>query len=110
MQAVFEGSVIAEADDADVVLIEGNTYFPPTAVTEGVLQASPTPYTCPWKGVCQYYSARVNDKTSADLAWAYPNPYPLAIARVGVDFSGYVAFDRRVTVTPSPFSPEGATP
>ncbi|MDQ4215806.1 DUF427 domain-containing protein [Microbacterium capsulatum] len=99
MQAVFDGAVVAEADEADVVIIEGNRYFPPTAVTEGVLQTSPTPYTCPWKGECQYYSVRVDDVTHPDLAWAYPRPYESAIERVGVDFAGYVAFDPRVKVS-----------
>jgi uncharacterized protein (DUF427 family) len=108
MQAVFEGVVIANADDDDVVVIEGNSYFPPTAITEGVLQESPTPYTCPWKGACQYYSVRVDEQDHKDLAWAYPHPYPLAIARVGVDFSGYVAFDPQVTVRAGEVPQEGS--
>jgi len=110
MQAVFDGRVIANADDADVVVIEGNRYFPPTSITEGVLQESPTPYACSWRGVCQYYSVRVNDQDHKDLAWAYPNPYPLAIARVGADFSGYVAFDRAVTIREGDVPEEGALP
>ena len=32
-------------------LIEGNFYFPPSSVSVGVLRDSPTPHTCPWKGV-----------------------------------------------------------
>ncbi len=100
MRAVFEGTVIGEADDADIVVIEGNRYFPPAAVTAGALVASPTPYTCPWKGQCQYYSIGVDGQEHQDLAWAYPHPYPGAIERVGVDFAGYVAFDPRVEVGP----------
>ncbi|GAA4489629.1 DUF427 domain-containing protein [Microbacterium panaciterrae] len=110
MQAVYEGTVIANAEDADVVLIEGNRYFPPTSITEGALQESPTPYTCPWKGECQYYSIRVNDQVTKDLAWAYLHPYPTAIERVGADFSGYVAFDPTVTIREGVVPREGSLP
>ncbi|WP_309127228.1 DUF427 domain-containing protein [Microbacterium sp.] len=98
MRAVLAGTVIAEADDAETIMIEGNHYFPPSAVREGVLVDSPTPYTCPWKGVCQYYSVVLDGASHADYAWAYPDPKPSAIDRVGRDFSGYVAFDPRVRV------------
>ncbi len=94
MKAVLDGSVIAEADNDDLVSIEGNWYFPPSAVREGVLEDSATPYTCPWKGEAQYYT--VNGLP--DRAWSYPTPYPTAIEKVGKDFSGYVAFWKEVDV------------
>ncbi len=73
-----------------------------------MLRESPTPYTCAWKGECQYYSLRVNEQDHKDLAWAYPHPpYPTAIERVGVDFSGYVAFDRRVEIREGDVPQEG---
>jgi len=94
MKAVLNGDVIAEAPKDDLISIEGNWYFPPQAVRPGVLAESPTPYTCPWKGECQYYTVQ----GLPDRAWAYPTPYPSAIERVGKDFSGYVAFWKDVTV------------
>ncbi|WP_298863775.1 DUF427 domain-containing protein [uncultured Microbacterium sp.] len=100
MKAVFEGVVIAEADAGDTILIEGNHYFPATALRRGELVESPTPYTCPWKGVCQYYSLVLDGTTHADLVWAYPKPYATAIEKVGRDFSGYLAFDPSVQVGP----------
>jgi uncharacterized protein (DUF427 family) len=100
MKAVLEGTVIAEADDGDTILIEGNHYFPATALRRGELVESPTPYTCPWKGVCQYYSLVLDGQTRTDLAWAYPTPYATAIEKVGRDFSGYLAFDPSVQVGP----------
>ena len=99
MKAVLDGSVIAEADKDDLISIEGNWYFPPSSVKAGVLSNTDTPYTCPWKGECQYYAVTVGDKTLDDRAWAYPVPYPTAIERVGRDFSGYVAFWKEVEVT-----------
>lgn len=101
MKAVLAGTVIAEADQSELVSIEGNWYFPPSAVTPGVLVESPTPYTCPWKGVCQYYSVQAGGELHADRAWAYPDPYPSAIDRVGTDFYGYVAFAPDVEVVES---------
>jgi len=99
MKAQLNGTVLAEADEADLVRIEGNWYFPPASVNRELLQESPTPYTCPWKGVCQYYSVVSGEDVFADRAWSYPAPYPTAIERVGTDFSGHVAFWRGVEVT-----------
>jgi uncharacterized protein (DUF427 family) len=98
MKAVLGDTVLAEADEAELILIEGNKYFPPTSVKDGVLVESPTPYTCPWKGECQYYTVSAGDQQLADRAWSYPTPYPTAIERVGKDFSGYVAFWKEVEV------------
>src|SRR4051812_18752452 len=98
MKAVLNGSVLAEADKDDLIKIEGNWYFPPESVTEGVLIDSPTPYTCPWKGEAHYFTVQSGDSTLADRAWSYPTPYPGAIEKVGKDFSGYVAFWKEVSV------------
>jgi uncharacterized protein (DUF427 family) len=97
MKATLDGVVIAESDD--VVTIEGNAYFPPQAVRPGVLAESPTPYTCPWKGVCQYFNVRTESGSADDRAWSYPNPPASAIERVGRDFSDYVAFAPSITVS-----------
>ncbi|GAA1538188.1 uncharacterized protein (DUF427 family) [Microbacterium ginsengiterrae] len=100
MKAVLAGTVIAEADDADLISIEGNWYFPLTSVAPGVLVESPTPYTCPWKGEAQYYSAVVDGEQYKDAAWGYPRPYPSAQERVGKDISGHIAFAPSVEVGP----------
>ncbi|MBP7858039.1 MAG: DUF427 domain-containing protein [Candidatus Saccharimonadales bacterium] len=99
MQAVWNGTVIAEADKNDLIYIEGNWYFPPTSVQHELLSESPTPYTCPWKGKCQYYTVTVDGQANADAAWSYPEPLPTAIERVHKDFSGYIAFWRGVEVS-----------
>ncbi|MYV51238.1 DUF427 domain-containing protein [Streptomyces sp. SID3212] len=99
MQAVLDGTVLADADDDGVVSIEGNWYFPAEAVASQALSESDTPYTCPWKGEAQYFDVRTAEGAHADAAWSYPRPPASAIERVGRDFSGYVAFDRKVTVS-----------
>jgi uncharacterized protein (DUF427 family) len=99
--ATLNGTVIAEAPAEEIIHIEGNAYFPPSSVKSEFLQESPTPYTCPWKGACQYFS--VKDPASGELlqdrAWSYPTPYPTAFDRVGKDFSNYVAFWKDVQVS-----------
>lgn len=99
MRAIWNDKVIAEADKEDLIYIEQNWYFPPESVKIDDLRKSDTPYTCPWKGECQYYDVGEGDTWSKDNAWAYLNPLPGAIDRVKKDFSGYVAFWRDVTVT-----------
>ena len=97
--ATLNGTVIADASAEDVIHIEGNVYFPPSSVKQEFLQDSPTPYTCPWKGECQYYTVNVDGQAYPDRAWAYPHPYESGIERVGKDFSGYVAFWKEVQVS-----------
>ena len=99
MKAVIGETVIAEAPEEDLIKIEGNWYFPPASVNSALLEKSPTPYTCPWKGECQYFTVTVDGKALQDRAWSYPTPYPTGIERVGKDFSNYVAFWKEVSVT-----------
>ena len=99
MKAIWNGKVIAEAPKEDLIYIEGNWYFPPTSIKSEFLHNSPTPYTCPWKGVCQYFNVGEGDNVSQDNAWSYPEPKPSAITTVKKDFSNYVAFWRDVNVT-----------
>lgn len=99
MKAIWNGQVIAEADKEDLIFIERNWYFPPQTVKQEFLRKSDTPYTCPWKGVCQYFDVGKGDNWSKDSAWSYPDPKPSAIHTVKKDFSHYVAFWRDVTVS-----------
>jgi uncharacterized protein (DUF427 family) len=103
MKATWNDQVIAEAAKDELVYIEGNWYFPPASVKKEFLKESDTPYTCPWKGVCQYFNVGQGDKWSKDNAWSYPKPLDTAIEIVknssGKDFSNYVAFWQDVSVT-----------
>lgn len=98
MQARWGDTVIAEAAKDELVRIEGNWYFPPSAIAAGALVESPTPYTCPWKGAAQYYHVVADGRQLTDGAWAYPDLIDGAAAKVGTDFSGYVAFSRDIDV------------
>lgn len=99
MKAIWNGQTIAEADKDDLIYIEQNWYFPPSSVKQEFLSKSDTPYTCPWKGVCQYFNVRDGSEESQDSAWSYPSPKPSAVEKVKKDFSNYVAFWRDVQVT-----------
>ena len=99
MKAVLNGVILAEAPHDELISIEGNWYFPPSSVKSEYLVESATPYTCPWKGECQYFSLKDGDTLLQDRAWSYPTPYPASFDRVGQDYSGYVAFWKEISVT-----------
>ncbi|MBX3092101.1 MAG: DUF427 domain-containing protein [Cryobacterium sp.] len=99
MKAILNGTVIAEAPRENLVKIEGNWYFPPSSVNSDLMVESATPYTCSWKGDCQYFSVKNGDDLLQDRAWSYPNPIPSSFDRVGMDYSNYVAFWKEVQVT-----------
>jgi uncharacterized protein (DUF427 family) len=98
MQAVLGDIVIADSPKEDLISIEGNWYFPPSSVKSEYLVESATPYTCPWKGQCQYFSVKSDEALLQDRAWSYPTPYPASFDRVGKDYSNYVAFWKEVKI------------
>lgn len=98
MKAIWNDTVVAEADKDDLIYIEGNWYFPPAAVKQEFLRKSDTPYTCPWKGECQYFDVGKDNDWAKDNAFSYPEPKPSAIETVKKDFSNYVAFWQSIKV------------
>ena len=99
MKAIWNDVVVAEAPKENLIYIEGNWYFPGESIKAEYFGESDTPYTCPWKGECQYYNVTFNGAVGKDVAFRYPNPLPTAIERVKKDFSNYYAFWNGVTVT-----------
>ena len=93
------------ARSADVVMVEGNAYFPAEAITPGALTRSETRSVCPWKGVAGYYTATVDGVEHRDVAWSYRHPSPLA-QRI----KGRVAFWGEVEIRVEPRSAGGGTP
>ena len=90
--ASWNGTVIASSDDT--VVVEGNHYFPLSAVTEGVFVDSAQTSVCPWKGTASYYSVVVDGQTNADAAWYYPEPKDAA-----AEIRDRIAFWKGVQVT-----------
>jgi uncharacterized protein (DUF427 family)/glutaredoxin len=68
--------LLARSDD--VVMVEGNAYFPASAIQHGALVPTSTRTICPWKGVARYYTVAVGGSELRDAAWSYAHPLPLA--------------------------------
>ena len=93
MQAVWNNTVVAES--ADTVVVDGNHYFPESALRKEFFLPSATTSVCGWKGTAGYYSLRVNGQENRDAAWFYAEPKPAA-----AEIRGRVAFWRGVQVKP----------
>jgi len=89
--ATWNGVVIAESDD--IVIVEGNAYFPLESVREDVLHPSETHSICPWKGTASYYDLEVDGAVNKDAVWYYPTPKDAA-----KQITGRVAFWHGVEV------------
>ena len=73
-KAIWNGTVVAEARDDAVEIVEGNVYFPADAVRRDLLQPSDTHTVCGWKGTASYYHLAVNGEINRDAVWYYPEP------------------------------------
>ena len=91
MQAVWKDKVIAHSDET--IVVEGNYYFPATAVNREYVRESQKHSTCPWKGEASYYDVMVNGEVNRDAAWYYPKPKEAA-----ANIAGHVAFWKGVRV------------
>ncbi len=98
IQAKWNNKVIAEAEKDKMLRIEGNWYFPPSAVNREYLKESTTHTTCYWKGEASYYDVVVDGNANDEGAWYYPQPIKASIEKVG-DFSDFVAFWHGVEVS-----------
>jgi uncharacterized protein (DUF427 family) len=75
-RAEWNGAVLAESED--IVIVEGNAYFPEQSLRREFFQPSETHTVCPWKGTASYYNVRVEGKENRDAAWYYPQPFDAA--------------------------------
>jgi uncharacterized protein (DUF427 family) len=91
MKAIWNGTVIAESKDT--VVVEGNHYFPASAVVQAHLVGSDHTSVCHWKGTANYYSIKVGSDLNKDAAWYYADPKPEAS-----QIKGRIAFWRGVQV------------
>jgi uncharacterized protein (DUF427 family) len=73
-KATWQGTVVAQAMDDRVEVVEGNVYFPPDAVDQRFLRPSDTQTVCPWKGTARYPHVVVDGQENRDAAWYYPEP------------------------------------
>jgi len=76
MKATWNGTVIAQSDDT--VVVEGNHYFPESALDRQYVTFSNHKTTCAWKGQASYYSLLVQGELNPDAVWYYADPKPEA--------------------------------
>ncbi|RZI85676.1 MAG: DUF427 domain-containing protein [Rubrivivax sp.] len=91
MKAIWNGVVVAESDD--IVVVEGNHYFPETSLKKEYTLSSNRRTMCSWKGEASYYTLFVNGDANQDAVWYYPNPKEAA-----EEIKGRVAFMRGVSI------------
>lgn len=90
-KAQWRGRTVAESDD--IVVIEGNRYFPRVALDSGSFEPSTHTTTCGWKGVANYFHVVVDGQRNENAAWYYADPKPAA-----AEIKGRVAFWKGVQV------------
>ena len=91
MKATWKDKVIAESED--IVMVEGNAYFPESALNREYITFSNHRSTCAWKGLASYYSLIVDGELNPDAVWSYADPKPEA-----QNIRGRVAFWKGVKV------------
>jgi len=90
--ATWNGETIATSDET--VIVEGNHYFPPDSIVDGVLSPNSTTSVCPWKGTASYYDVTAGGETNKGAAWYYPAPKDAA-----KEIKDHIAFWKGVTVS-----------
>ena len=93
MKALWNNTVIAQADNNDIIEIEGRSYFPPTAIKKAYFHESSSTSICPRKWTASYYSIDVDGKENPDAARYYPQP-----SEAAKQIKDYVAFWRGVEI------------
>lgn len=90
-KATHKGRVIAET--ATFEEVEGNVYFPPSAIVRAHFEPSDHTTHCGWKGTASYYHVVVDGEKNENAAWYYADPLPAA-----ANIRDHVAFWRGVLV------------
>ncbi|MFC6016641.1 DUF427 domain-containing protein [Plantactinospora solaniradicis] len=73
-KAIWNDLVVAES--TDTVVVEGNHYFPRSALRDDLIRDSATHTFCPWKGTASYFSLEHEGRRTDDAVWYYPEPKP----------------------------------
>jgi len=92
VKAIWKGKTLATSDAT--VVVEGNHYFPDSALVREHFRPSEKRSVCGWKGEAHYYDVVVGDEVNGDAAWFYPQPKEAA-----AKIQNYVAFWRGVEIS-----------
>jgi adenylate cyclase len=90
IRAKFSGFTVADSQQV-IQINEGNLdpmfYFPHDDVRVDLLEATDHHSYCPFRGEASYWSLKVGDKTTDNIAWSYQQPFEEAR-----EISGHIAF------------------
>ncbi len=89
-----EWNGVTIADTPDTVVVEGNHYFPISAVDPALLKPSASTTVCGWKGTANYYTLVAGGAENKDAAWYYATPKDAA-----KEIKGRIAFWKGVKVS-----------
>ena len=76
MKAICKSVVLAKSDD--IVLVDGNPYFPREAMRAEYFRDSSLTTVCGWKGTARYWDVVVEGEVLANVVWSYETPKPAA--------------------------------
>ncbi|MDE2428262.1 MAG: DUF427 domain-containing protein [Burkholderiales bacterium] len=93
--AIWNKRIIAEAAENDVIVVEGNVYFPMQYVDQHYLRPSERQTVCGWKGTASYYDVVVDGQINPNAAWTYLQPKEAAR-----QIAGLIAFWQGVHIVP----------
>lgn len=91
MEARWNDHLIASSDD--IVMLEGNAYFPEASLDRTCVRPSSHRTVCGWKGEAHYYDLVVGGEVNPNAVWYYPDPSSRA-----AQIRGRVAFWKGVRV------------
>ncbi len=94
VRAVWNDTVLAESDAT--VIVEGNHYFPSSALKREYFEASEQSSVCPWKGTASYYDVVVDGDRNPGAAFHYPSP-----KKAATEIIDRVAFWKGVRIEPA---------
>ena len=72
MQAIYNGTVLAESDD--IVTVDGNPYFPREAMKTEFFRDSRLTTVCGWKGTAHYGDVVVGDEVITNVVCGPTTP------------------------------------
>lgn len=90
-KAIWKDAVLAESEQTQMV--DGNHYFPRSAINSEFFRDSDATTVCGWKGTANYYDLVVDGEVNEQAAWYYADPKEAA-----AEIKDHVAFWKGVRV------------
>lgn len=73
---ITRDTIVAQSQSDETVALEGAYYFASADVDQTHLVISERPYTCAYKGVCNWIDLEGPDGVIRDVGWVYRQPRP----------------------------------